>query len=68
MFTYCKNLEYINISNWGSDVLQNDSAFISGCVKLKTLIMKNFNFGNSSLDLFDSNTYSTLISNAILYI
>jgi surface protein len=44
----CTSLVEINISNWGSDLLEFNSSMISGCTSLKKLTMDNFNFGISS--------------------
>ena len=57
---YCTSLEYANLSNLGSETLWNVTALFYGDTKLKTVIMENYNFGLSSINLFSSESTASL--------
>ncbi len=67
MFRYMDNLEEIDISGWGNNSLSNTYGMFASDIKLKTIIMNNFNFGTSAYGAFysASGVEEVYLSNAI---
>ena len=63
MFTGCTNLEEVNLNGLGSDNLENVDYMFGN---LKTLNMRNFNFGKCSSIRFTSSIENIDLSNSIM--